>query len=232
MATRTFLIVGATGTQGSSVITALLLTPSVPSIRILALTRNTSSLKAKSLAVSDPRIGLISGDLTSLEEIFVAAGTQIDTVFCVTIHGPPGAEEAQANGLIDASLPHRVKHFMFTSANRGGEVLSDTNPTPVPYITIKHRIELYLKEKTIRTPISWTILRPVAFMDNSTPDFPGKGFAAMWRQVGKRRIQVVATSDISAFVTKALLELEKYAGRSLGIAGDDLNFEEACKIFK
>ncbi|KAF4634028.1 hypothetical protein G7Y89_g4088 [Cudoniella acicularis] len=232
MATQTFLIVGATGTQGSSVITALLSAPSAPSIRILALTRNTSSSKAKSLAASDPRIGLVSGDPTSPEEIFAATGTQIDAVFCVTIHGPPGAEEAQANGLIDASLRHGVKHFVFTSADRGGEVLSDTNPTPVPHIATKHRIELYLKEKTIGTPMSWTILRPVTFMDNLTPDFPGKGFAAMWRQVGKRRIQVVAASDIGAFAAKALLEPEKYAGKSLGIAGDELNFEEACEIFK
>ncbi|KAH8647049.1 hypothetical protein BGZ60DRAFT_424018 [Tricladium varicosporioides] len=232
MATKTFLIVGATGTQGSSVISAILASPSIPPVRILALTRNTSSSKAKSIAASDPCIGLLSGDPTSPEEIFTAAGTNIDAVFCVTVHGPPGAEEAQAQGLIDASLRHGVKHFVFTSADRGGDIVSDTNPTPVAHIATKHHIELYLKEKCQGTSMAWTILRPVTFMDNLTPDFAGKGFAAMWRQVGSRPVQIVAASDIGAFAAKALLDPEKYQGRSIGIAGDSLNFEEACTVFK
>lgn len=109
---------------------------------------------------------------------------------------------------------------------------SDRNPTPVAHIATKFHIENYLKEKTLGTSMKWTILRPVTFMDNLTPDFPGKGFAAMWNQVGARRIQVVAAGDIGAFAAKAILDPEKYAGRAIGIAGDELNFEEACQIFK
>ncbi|KAJ7595650.1 putative NmrA-like family domain-containing protein 1 [Mycena floridula] len=229
---QTFLIVCATGTQGSSVITALLATaPSSEPIQILALTRNTSSAKAKALAESDSRIKLLQGDPTSPELIFQSAGP-IDAVFCVTVHGPPGAEESQAQGLIDASIAHGVKHFVFTSADRGGEILSNTNPTPVAHIATKHHIELYLKAKTAQSGMTWTILRPVTFMDNLTPDFAGKGFAAMWNQVGKKPIQVVAASDIGIFAAKALLDQERYAGRAIGIAGDELNFEDACKVFK
>ncbi|KAF9074510.1 hypothetical protein BDP27DRAFT_1317230 [Rhodocollybia butyracea] len=233
MQAKTFLIVGATGTQGSSVIAALLATapPSGP-LQILALTRNTSSSKAKALAASDPRIKLVQGDPNVPEAIFKAGGTRIDAVFCVTVHGPPGAEEAQAKGLIDASLTHGVKHFVFTSADRGGAVLSDTNPTPVPHIATKHRIEVYLKEKTLNSEMSWTILRPVTFMDNLTPDFAGKGFAAMWNQVGKKPIQLVAANDIGMFAAKAMLNPEKYSRKAIGIAGDELNFEQACRVFK
>ena len=104
MATKTFLIVGATGTQGSSVISAILSTHSLPPLQILALTRNTSSSKAKALAALDPRVKLLAGDPTAPEKIFKSAKTQIDGVFCVTVHGPKGSEEAQAEGLIDASL--------------------------------------------------------------------------------------------------------------------------------
>jgi uncharacterized protein YbjT (DUF2867 family) len=232
MASQTFLIVGATGTQGGSVITALLATPSLPSIQILALTRNTTSSKAKALAALDSRITLLQGDPSSPKEIFTNANTHIDAVFCVTVHGPPGSEEAQAHGLIDASIANGVKHFVFTSADRGGDVASDRNPTPVAHIATKFRIEQYLKEKSAGTSMVWTILRPVTFMDNLTPDFPGKGFAAMWKQVGARRIQVVAANDIGAFAAKALLEPERFAGRAIGIAGDELNFEEACEVFK
>lgn len=201
-------------------------------MEILALTRDISSPKAKSLAALDSRVTLLAGDPTAPEEIFKNANTQIDSVFCVTVHGPKGSEEAQAEGLIDASIAHGVKHFVFTSADRGGEGISDTNPTPVGHIATKYRIELYLKEKTKGTPMAWTILRPTTFMDNMHPDFNGKAFEAMWRQVGTKPVQLVAASDIGHFGALALLHPEKYSGKAIGIAGDELNFEEALVIFK
>jgi uncharacterized protein YbjT (DUF2867 family) len=219
MATKVFLVVGATGTQGGSVISALLSSKSPQSIRILALTRDTNSSRAKALAATDSRITLISGDPTSPDEIFKKANTPIDGVFCVTVHGPAGSEEAQAEGLIDASLAHGVKHFVFTSADRGGDILSETNPTPVPHIATKYRIEIYLKGKTSGTPMAWTI-------------FQGKGFAAMWRQVGEKPVQIVAANDIGHFAAKAFLQPEKYSGKAIGIAGDELNFEQALNVFK
>jgi uncharacterized protein YbjT (DUF2867 family) len=232
MATQTFLIIGATGTQGSSVIKALLATPTTTDFKILALTRDITSKRAQSLASLSPKIRLLQGDPTAPEAIFSTANTAIDAIFVVTVHGPHGSEEAQANGLIDASLSHGVSHFVFTSADRGGDVVSDSNPTPAAHIASKYRIELDLKRKTEGSGMQWTILRPVTFMDNLTPDFAGKGFAAMWRQVGKRPIQVVAASDIGAFGAKALLEPERFKGKCVGIAGDSLNFEEACERFK
>lgn len=233
MASKTFLIVGATGTQGSSVVKALLADPTLPSdAHILALTRNASSPKAKSLAALDSRVEPLSGDPTDPEAIFKDSPHPIDAVFCVTVHGPPGAEEAQADGLIKASLENNVKHFVFTSADRGGEKVSDTNATPVPHIATKHRIELHLRGMAEGTDMKWTILRPVTFMDNLTPDFTGKGFTAMWNQVGEKPVQLVAASDIGYFAATTLLNRDKYAGKKIGIAGDELNYEQACKIFK
>jgi len=233
MPTKTFLIVGATGTQGSSAVHALLSCATTP-IQILALTRNVNSPKAKSLA-TDPRVKLLSGDPTDPSAIFQNANIlniQIDTVFCVTVHGPAGSEEAQAQGLVDASLAHGVSHFVFTSADRGGDVVSDTNPTPVAHIATKHHIEQYIRQKTQGTGMSWTFLRPVTFMDNLTPDFAGKGFAAMWSQVGSKPIQLVAASDIGVFAAKSLLSPQLYSGKAIGIAGDELNFKQAEEVFK
>jgi uncharacterized protein YbjT (DUF2867 family) len=233
MSPKTFLIVGATGTQGSSVINALLASSNFPSdAHILALTRNASSSKAKSLTALDSRVSLLIGDPTSPEAIFENAKTHIDSVFCVTVHGPAGAEEKQAEGLINASMKHGVTHFVFTSADRGGEVKSDTNPTPVAHLATKHRIELYLRGMTEGTPLKWTILRPVTFMENLTHDFGGKGFAAMWNQVGKKPVQIVAATDIGFFAAKALLNPDEFVGKKIGIAGDELNFDQAKKVFR
>ncbi|KAG9236758.1 putative NmrA-like family domain-containing protein 1 [Amylocarpus encephaloides] len=233
MTTQTILVIGATGTQGGSVIKALLANPALPpTTQIVALSRNPSSTKSKSLLTLDSRISLLQGDASSPEQIFSSANTHITSVFLVTVHGAPGVEESQANALIDAALKHGVQHFVFTSADRGGEVASDRNPTPVPHIATKFHIEQHLKTVTAGSDMKWTILRPVTFMDNLTPDFAGKGFAAMWRQVGARKIQLVAASDIGLFAAKALLHPGEYEGRSIGIAGDELSYEDAERVFE
>jgi uncharacterized protein YbjT (DUF2867 family) len=230
MTSQRILVVGATGKQGGAVIDALLAKSHIFDFQILALTRNPDSPRAKSLALN-PNVSIVQGDPADPSAIFAQA-CPIDTVFCVTVHGKEGAEDAQAAGLIDASIAKGVKHFVFTSADRGGEGVSDVTPTNVPHIASKHRIEEYLKKATMGKEMTWTILRPVTFMENLTPDFVGKGFAAMWNQVGSRQIQLVAATDIGYFGAMALLEPERFAGKAFGIAGDKLNFQDACRVFK
>ncbi|KAL7272817.1 hypothetical protein RUND412_004363 [Rhizina undulata] len=230
MAAQRILVVGATGKQGGAVVDALLAHSQTHDFRILALTRAPDSPRAKLLA-KNPLVEIVQGDPTAPVAIFARA-SPINAVFCVTVHGKEGAEEAQAGGLIDTSIAHGVKHFVFTSADRGGEKVSDVTPTKVPHIASKYRIEEYLKKAAAGTQMTWTMLRPVTFMENLTPDFVGKGFAAMWNQVGKRQIQLVAARDIGHFGAMALLEPERWAGKAVGIAGDKLNFEEACRVFK
>lgn len=230
MSAKRILVVGATGKQGGAVIDALLKQSPKSNFQILALTRTTDSPRAKTLA-QNPLISIIQGDPHDPKAIFAQA-SPIDAVFCVTVHGKDGDEEAQAAGLIDASIANGVKHFVFTSADRGGEGVSDETPTDVPHIATKHRIEEYLKKATAGTDMTWTFLRPVTFMENLTPDFVGKGFGAMWNQVGSRPIQLVAAKDIGYFGAAALLEPDRFRGRAVGIAGDRLNFEDACRIFK
>jgi len=232
MTTRKFLIVGATGKQGGAVVDALLATSSTSAtpFEILAVTRNPESSKAKSLA-SHTNVTVIQGDVTDPEAIFTKAGS-VDGVFSVTTPGKEGAEEEQAHGLIDASIAHGVKHFVYTSVDRGGPGVTERSPTNIPHFASKHRIEEYLKEKAAKSDMGWTLLRPVAFMDNLTPDFMGKGFASMWAQVGDKPLQLVSTKDIGHFGAVALLEPDKYRGQAIGIAGDELSFDEACKVFK
>ncbi len=80
--------------------------------------------------------------------------------------------------------------------------------------------------------MSWTILRPTTFMDNLTPTFEGKVFATLWKGVGSTPVQLVAAADIGHFAAAALLSPATYSGRSVGIAGDELNFKDAARIFK
>jgi len=55
--------------------------------------------------------------------------------------------------------------------------------------------------------MSYTILRPVSFMDNVAPDLHGKGFATMWANVvGSKPLQLVSAKDIGVFAAKALMD--------------------------
>jgi uncharacterized protein YbjT (DUF2867 family) len=106
MAGKKLLITGATGKQGGYVVEALLSS----SFQILALTRNTTSSAAQSLA-SNPNVTIVQGDSTSPGPIFEAY-KDIYGVFCMTAMGKV-AEEAQAKPLIDASIKNGGPAFHF-----------------------------------------------------------------------------------------------------------------------
>ena len=82
--------------------------------------------------------------------------------------------------------------------------------------------------------MSYTILRPVAFMENFTPDFMGKAFGATLA-VGlpaDKPLQYVSTSDIGHFAAQAFINPEKNKNRAIALAGDDLTFAQVDQVFK
>ncbi|KAG4434357.1 hypothetical protein IFR05_010168 [Cadophora sp. M221] len=232
----TFLVTGATGKQGGAVIDALL--AASQDATILALTRNAQSQSAKSLILKAPeQIKLLEGDLKDCPAIFAKAGCSISGVFCVSIpqigfRADSEAEEAQAKALVEAALVNNVEHFVYTSVDRHGPD-SDLNATDVPHFISKANIEKHLIGKSKGSQMSWTILRPTAFMDNIVLGFAGKIFPTAWR-VGlspTTKLQLVSTRDIGHFGAQALLKPKDFAGRAISLAGDDLTFDEANAVF-
>jgi uncharacterized protein YbjT (DUF2867 family) len=71
MASRALLITGATGKQGGSVVNALL-KANAP-FEILALTRNAQSASAQRLLQKSPKIKLVTGDFSNINNIFQQA---------------------------------------------------------------------------------------------------------------------------------------------------------------
>ena len=144
----------------------------------------------------------------------------------------PDMEEKYGKTIVDESVKQNVKHLVYSSVDRGGDQLSWSNPTDVPHFITKHHIEQHLKEKA-GNKMSWTILRPVAFMENLQPGFPTKVFMAAWRDTLKdKKLQLVSTHDIGFFGAKAFLEPEAYNGKAVGLAGDDLNRDELEAIMR
>ena len=82
--------------------------------------------------------------------------------------------------------------------------------------------------------MSYTILRPVFFVDNIEWGFIGKMLSTAWRDhTGGRKLQVIATADIGIFAASAFLDPEssEYKNKGISLAGDELTFEEADQIF-
>ncbi|KAH8172363.1 nmrA-like family protein [Sarocladium implicatum] len=230
---RSILVTGATGKQGGALIQSLL--GHNADFRILALTRNAASPSAQRLASKSTKVSLVQGNLDDTEAVFAEAkkiSPSIWGVFAViTVNmGGEGAivEEYQGKKLVDSAIKHGVKHFVYTSSGRGGD-----QPTDVPHFATKHNVEQHLISLARTNPITWTILRPVAFMDNFDGGFLGKIFSTGWRQnVKSRRLQLIATSDIGLVGAKVFLSPEEYKERVINLAGDELTFEEMARVYK
>ena len=236
MATRTILVTGATGKQGGAVIKALLASPPPFPHAILALTRNPNSESAKALS-EKAHVSILQGDLDDCPAIFAKAGGpgSVWGVFSVQLpssskKGPEDAEEQQGKALADEATANGVSHFVYSSVDRGGSE-SDKNPTTIPHFISKHLVEQHLRRHVAGTDMSYTILRPVAFLDNLTPDVIGRGFAAMWANMGDRKLQLVATKDIGVFAAAAFADPEKYKNQAISLAGDELTQAEGNEIF-
>lgn len=242
---RNILVVGATGKQGGAVIDALQDRPLPFAANVLALTRNPNSSSAKALSQRHPSITLIKGDLADPNAIFIQLTTPLWALFLVTDPAfgklnPDGTplETQHGTNLIHAAAAHKVPHIIFSSVDRGGEPHSFTNPTSIPHFASKHAIELALREaaQTAWHDMTYTIIRPVAFMDNFGPNAFGRLFAAMWADMGPtKKLQLVATRDIGVLARNALASLEQpdspFRNQAIGLAGDELTQAEADEVF-
>lgn len=230
---RKFLVCGATGQQGGAVVKALLAQHFSYPIEILALTRNVTSAAAKKLE-SDPKVSLLAGDLNDVPAIFEAAGGKdsIYAVFLVTLpsmkklqEGVVDKEITQGCAMFDYALANGVKHFVFSSVDRGGDEKSWDTPTKIPHFITKHEIEQHIRDKAAgQSEMTYTILRPVAFMDNYRPNIIGRIFAAAWAQMEPKKLQLVCARDIGIIAAKALKDpgSEEFKNKAIGLAGDDI----------
>ena len=135
--------------------------------------------------------------------------------------------------MVDAALANDVKFFVYSSVDRGGDKKSWENPTDVPHFISKHNIEHHLVKATKGKEMQWTILRPVAFMDNFLPGFTGKIMTTAWTMALQGKpLQLVSVRDIGWFAAQAFLRSAHYAGRAISLAGDEPDLAQANKEFE
>ncbi|MCG7205327.1 NmrA/HSCARG family protein [Streptomyces arenae] len=206
------VVTGATGRQGGATARRLL-TAGRP---VRALVRDTSAPAAKSLEAAGAE--LVRGDFDDPSSL-PAALEGAAALFAIppVAFGPAGSgverEFARGRALTDAAAAAGVQHVVFTGvASTPGRPGGSEG---------KKRIEDYLRER-IR---SVTVLRPVRFMSNylgSTPIGIDGIVDGVHRHIfpPDEPVQIIAVEDIAEFAALAFDQPDRFAGRSLELAGD------------
>jgi uncharacterized protein YbjT (DUF2867 family) len=135
------------------------------------------------------------------------------------------AEERRSKAVAEIAAQSGVEHLVYSSLNGAGA------HSGIPYYQSKERIEERIR--ALGSPA--TILRPVSFMDNfATYNRPTleNGELVLGLAVGPEiPMQLIAVDDIGAFAALAFDRPDRFAGRTLEIAGDALTPPEIAQTF-
>ncbi len=215
---RLILVTGATGQQGGSVARRLL----EGGFRVRGITRNIESDAAKELTGLGAE--MVRAEFTDAGSLS-AALTGVDAVFAMTTPFEAGVDAETAHGvaLVDAAAAEGVDHFVYSS------VASADKATGVPHFDSKYRVEEHLAASDLR----WSVIAPVYFMGNlffpDTLNGLKDGTYAIALPPDLPLPQI-ATEDIGAFAANVLANPERFAGKRIDIAGDELSSRESADV--
>ena len=214
------LIAGASSQPGQKLIPMLV----TKGHRVRALTRDPRKLKyACSLGVE-----IIEGDMRQPDTLLRACEGAEAVVSSVTAIGENlihEVDEAGNRSLMESAQRSGVKRFVFVSAYGAAQ------NHPVDFFRSKYWTEEYLKS----LDLSFTILRPTAFMESWCArigmqvlnDWPVTIFGN-----GRDPINFISAEDVAKFIVLAL-EDPRLKNQTLTIGGpQNLTFEEVIAIYE
>lgn len=203
------LVTGATGQQGGAVARRLL----SRGHKVRALTRKPQGEAA--LALLKLGAEVMQGDLDDPQSLGRAL-TGIWGVFAVQNTWEAGVEreEEQGKRLAEIAKKKNVQIFVYTSVG------SAHRNTGIPHFDNKWRIEE--KVRGLGFP-SYTILRPVFFMENFTSPGIKPGLKEGKLMIGIKPntvLQMIAVEDIGKFGVRAFEEHREMNRHEIDLAGD------------
>jgi uncharacterized protein YbjT (DUF2867 family) len=215
---KTILVTGATGRQGGA--TARRLMEDGWSVR--AMTRDLSKPAARELSLLGAQV--VQGDMGDADSV-ARAVKGCHGLFSVQDFSQAGLEGEVRQGklLADAARSAGVSHFVYTSVGAANQ------NTGIPHFETKARIEEHVRATGLR----YTIIRPVFFMDNFLSPGMRDGIIAGRLSLpirSERPLQMIAVRDIGQMAATAFADTDRYGGRAIDLAGDELTLPHACRI--
>ena len=212
------LVGGATGQQGGALARLLL----EKGHRVIGLTRNPNSEAATGLKELGAEITAGSfGDRMSVER----AMSGVDAVFTMSTSFETGTEAEIRDGIAfaDAANSAGVGHLVYSSVG------SANRKTGIPHFESKYKVEQHI----LGLGIPYTIVRAVYFFDNVFNPFVLPGLKEGQLAIAMppdRALQQVSVQNIASFLALCLENKEKFLGKSIDIASDELTGEQTAKI--
>ena len=212
------LVTGATGNQGGAIARQLL----ADGYQVRAMTRDLNADKAKALAALGAQP--VKGDLDDPQSLERALEGAWGAYAVQSNQEGVAREEEQGKRFAEIARESGIRHFVYSSVG------SADRSTGVPHFENKWRVEG--KIRSLAFP-SYTILRPVFFMENFLSPWLKPGIME-----GKLRLplapetglQMIALEDIGKFGALAFKEHERMNGVEVDIAGDRRTMPETANI--
>jgi len=216
---RITLVTGATGKQGGAVAQELL----VKGYRVRAMTRKPDAENARALAKLGAEI--VRGDFDDAGSL-VQAVKGVWGAFSVQNTWEAGVEREEEQGKRFAKIAKDagVQHLVYSS------VASAHRKTGIPHFENKWRVEETVR--SLKFP-SYTVLRPVFFMENFlTPWFkPAIDQGKLTVGIEPTTVlQMIAVEDIGKYGAWAFDNFQKLNGRAIDFAGDAKTMPETAGI--
>lgn len=220
MNNKLIAVTGATGQQGGAVARKLL----ADGWQVRALTRDVNKPAAQELKALGAE--LFAGDLDNRAELD-AAFKGVYGVFSVQNFWLPNVgfdgEVKQGKLVADAAKAAGVQHLVYSSVGSAHRGMGQK------HFESKWIIEQYIQ----KLGVPYTILRPVAFMDNYnwsrayilSGTFSGNGTRP------DKATQIIAVEDIGVFAALAFANLKEYLSKTLELAGDELTEPQLAEMF-
>jgi NADH dehydrogenase len=219
------LIVGGTGTLGRIVARRLL--DNGDAVRVM--TRNPDAASALREAGAE----VVAGDLldpASVRRACTGANAVVaaaHSLFGRGRHASRHVDDAGHRRLIDTAGECGVEHFVYTSVYDNGPAYR-----AVPFFRIKYEVEEHLKA----SGLTWTIVRPTAFMEVHAHLLIGAPILAKGKVVmfgrGEQPRNFVAAEDVAAVIQLALRD-GSLRGRTIDVGGpEDLTGMEVVRLYE
>ena len=237
MSKKIITVFGATGAQGGSLAMAILNDPN-SEFAVRAVTRDVNSDKAKELATMGAEV--VAGDVDDAASVNKAMEGAYGA-FCVTFfwaHFSPEKENAQVKIMADAAKANRLKHVVWSTLEdvRNYVPLSDDSmPTlngkyKVPHFDGKGESDKYFEEAGVPT----TYMKASFYWENLIyfgmgPKKGDDGSLSITFPMGDKKMAGISAGDIGKCAYGIFKNPDKYIGKHVGIAGEQLTCDTMAK---
>jgi uncharacterized protein YbjT (DUF2867 family) len=206
----TVLVTGATGQQGGHLVRELI----ARGHSVRALTRKPESAGAAALAARG--VTIVPGDFEDQGSLERAA-RGVDTLFAMAtpLESGANAETRAGINIVRAASAVGVSHLVYSS------VAGADRATGIPHFDSKFEVEKEIR----RSGVPFTIVAPVFFMENFLADWMAAGIARgsiAMALPATRHLQQIALADIAQFTALVIERRERFLGKRIDIASDEL----------